>query len=402
MGPVKFQRSLASLIERRVVVIGLCVATLNHLAMGLYLPSMPTIAREFGLSDGAVQRSLSAHILGIGVSQLGYGAWSDRKGRRPVFLFGLSVCASSAFACAFVRNAFGLLVLQAAIGFGVGCTIVVRAMFRDVFEDAKLITSNSHLSAVSSVTLIASPLLGGFLVERLGFPVVMGTLFIIASLLVLVVWALLPETLQPHEIGSERSGFGEGYRTILLDRCFQIHTTVVVTLFAGLIACDVLGPFIFQKRLGLSPMTYSSLTFLTLGAYLSANLSSGMLVRRWGVTRLVRLGLACGGVAAASLLYVSSLQRISVGAVIVPITLYMVAYGFVFPVTVAKALQAVPQLAGSAASLAGSANMLLAVAMSAGLSLLRVDSLLLLGLSLAVLVTVSAMVWLPWSVHERM
>src|SRR5690606_7844001 len=67
------------------VVIAALVA-LGPLATDMYLPAMPamTVALDTGIDT--VQLTLSVFLAGFAVSQLGYGALSDRFGRKPVLL----------------------------------------------------------------------------------------------------------------------------------------------------------------------------------------------------------------------------------------------------------------------------------------------------------------------------
>ncbi|MFZ9633813.1 MAG: MFS transporter, partial [Alphaproteobacteria bacterium] len=66
----------------------------------LYLPSLPSIARDFGVDVAAAQLTLSAFMLGIAAGQVVVGPLSDRLGRRPV-LVGASACyALASVACA--------------------------------------------------------------------------------------------------------------------------------------------------------------------------------------------------------------------------------------------------------------------------------------------------------------
>ncbi|MCY3980264.1 MAG: MFS transporter [Alphaproteobacteria bacterium] len=67
------------------------LAAFGPLSIDMYLPSLPAIGREFDASAGDVQLTLSAFFIGFGVGQLLYGPLSDRYGRRPMLLFGVSV-----------------------------------------------------------------------------------------------------------------------------------------------------------------------------------------------------------------------------------------------------------------------------------------------------------------------
>ena len=71
-----------------VLLLGSLTA-LGPLAIDMYLPSLPSIAKSLHASSGAVGVTLAAFFAGLGIGQLVFGPLSDRIGRRPVSGYGL-------------------------------------------------------------------------------------------------------------------------------------------------------------------------------------------------------------------------------------------------------------------------------------------------------------------------
>ena len=69
------------------------LSMLGYLAMDMYLPAFGTLRSELGLSAGSVGASLSIFLAGFAFGQLLWGPLSDRLGRKPVLLAGLSMFA---------------------------------------------------------------------------------------------------------------------------------------------------------------------------------------------------------------------------------------------------------------------------------------------------------------------
>ena len=84
--------------------VGLTAALMatNALAIDSMLPALPQMAEALGIAE-ANQRQwiITAYLLGFGVSQIFYGTISDRFGRRPVLLVGLSIYVIASIAAAF-------------------------------------------------------------------------------------------------------------------------------------------------------------------------------------------------------------------------------------------------------------------------------------------------------------
>src|SRR5690606_7608202 len=66
------------------------IAALPPLAVDMYLPAMPQIAENLGAELSTIQNSVSVFLLGFGLGMLFFGPFSDRFGRRPMALFGLT------------------------------------------------------------------------------------------------------------------------------------------------------------------------------------------------------------------------------------------------------------------------------------------------------------------------
>lgn len=82
-----------------ILILGL-ISMLMPLAIDMYLPSLPTIARDFGVPGGQVQMTLSSYIFGFAIGQMVYGPMADSLGRKPVILGGVIVFALASSACA--------------------------------------------------------------------------------------------------------------------------------------------------------------------------------------------------------------------------------------------------------------------------------------------------------------
>ena len=67
------------------------LVAVGQMAQTIYIPAIADMARDLNVREGAVQSVMGAYLLTYGVSQLFYGPISDRVGRRPVILVGMSI-----------------------------------------------------------------------------------------------------------------------------------------------------------------------------------------------------------------------------------------------------------------------------------------------------------------------
>jgi len=69
------------------------------LSIDMYLPGLPDIAREFGVSAGVAQYTLAAYFVGMALGQAVYGPVADRYGRKPPLYFGLALYTVASLGC---------------------------------------------------------------------------------------------------------------------------------------------------------------------------------------------------------------------------------------------------------------------------------------------------------------
>jgi MFS transporter, DHA1 family, multidrug resistance protein len=95
------------------------LSAFGPLSIDMYLPSLPTLAAEFGATPGQVQLTLSAFFIGFAIGQLVYGPLSDRYGPKPVLLVSLGAYGLTSLLCAAspsIEVMTGLRFLQALGG----------------------------------------------------------------------------------------------------------------------------------------------------------------------------------------------------------------------------------------------------------------------------------------------
>jgi len=92
-----------------IMLLALLTA-LGPLSIDMYLPALPQMADEFGVSTQMVANTLPAYFLGLAIGQLFYGPVSDRIGRKTPLYFGLTLYVIASLACVLVTNEWALII----------------------------------------------------------------------------------------------------------------------------------------------------------------------------------------------------------------------------------------------------------------------------------------------------
>jgi len=108
------------------LVLGL-LSAIGPFAIDMYLPALPSIGQSLGASMGAVQASLMAFFISLGVGQIIYGPVSDMVGRKAPLYFGLVLFALGSVGCALAPDIETLVVLRFIQGLGACAGMVIPA-----------------------------------------------------------------------------------------------------------------------------------------------------------------------------------------------------------------------------------------------------------------------------------
>ena len=115
-----------------ILLLALLTA-LGPLSIDMYLPALPQMADEFGVSMQMIANTLPAYFLGLAIGQLIYGPVSDRIGRKTPLYFGLGLYALASLACVFVTNEWTLIAARIFHALG-GCVRLVSCCFWNWFN----------------------------------------------------------------------------------------------------------------------------------------------------------------------------------------------------------------------------------------------------------------------------
>lgn len=114
-------------------------ATIGAFASDSYLPSLPTIKQVFNNNTSTMQLSVTFFIAATFFSQLIYGPYSDRLGRRKAMLYRLFIASLGSIACSVANSACILILARFIQGFGIGVTSTLfRAILRDTFTGIRM------------------------------------------------------------------------------------------------------------------------------------------------------------------------------------------------------------------------------------------------------------------------
>ena len=339
---------------RRIVLLAAMTA-FPPMAIDQYLPALPAIGRDLGASPGAVQATLSAFFIGFSAGQLICGPLSDRFGRRLPLVAGIVLFIAASIACA-VSPSVGVLTASRLIqGLGAAAgSVIGRAMVRDLYEGAEAARILSLMMLVMSVAPLAAPVLGGYLTVAFGWAsnfwaLALFGLLCLAGLLLGLPESLPPERRHPASLGKVLAN----YASLLATRRFVSYALSSGLAFSGYFAYVAGSPFVFIGLYHVPVSLFGYLFGLNVVGMMAGSLINTRLVGRVGVDRMLGWGLGVAAAAGVGLVACGATGAGGLPGLFAAIFLYVAVQGLISANAMAGALAVRPDLAGTAAALAG-------------------------------------------------
>lgn len=273
-----------------------------YLANDMYLPSLPTIAKDLATSQEMVQYTLSLWFLGTCSLQIFLGPFSDYFGRRAVLVGGAVLFLISTVMCAVSDNITLLLVARFLQGSVVGTVVVSGyAFIHEIYESRRTV---QLLSLMASITILApsvGPIIGAWMIEFCSWRAIFFILAILGALGMIGLYFSMPKgsVRRPVHI----KGVMDDYRSLMKNTIFLKYTLGFSFIISSFFIWIVEGPFVIVEGLKLPPVIFGWMQFLVFGCFGLGAQVAKILIKKRPVSDLVRLSLVITGL--GSLLFVS-------------------------------------------------------------------------------------------------
>jgi MFS transporter, DHA1 family, multidrug resistance protein len=336
-----------------VLLLG-ALSTFGPLSMDLYLPGLPSMARDLSAPAWAAQLTITTSMLGLAGGQLVAGPISDARGRRGPLLAGLTAYMLTSLLCAMAPTIWVLLALRLVQGAaGAAGIVIARAIVRDLHSGVAAARFFAMLMLVAGLAPILAPLVGGQLLHITDWRGIFVVLAGIGGALLLAAWWSLPDTLAPADrhAGGLRATL-RVFGGLVRDRAFMGYTLAMGLSFGAMATYISGSPFVLEDIHGVSPQLFSVIFAVNAGGLVVASQVSRATVARAGPRRLLVIGTATSAIGGVGVL-AAVVFDLGLAALLPGFFLVVASLGLVLPNSSALALADHPRTAGSASALLG-------------------------------------------------
>ena len=368
-----------------IIVLLSLLLGIQPMVTDLYLPALPAIKAEFGAALSQVQLTLSALLLAFGISQLFWGPLSDRFGRRPILLWGITTFTLAGVGCVVSSSMHELIVWRALQGAAMGAVVMcARAIVRDLYTPE---TGAGVMSkALTGLGLLAcgSAPLGGLLTDLFSWHAAMILIVGYGTItLGLVAWKFKETVPRKNPQALQARVLAKTWWHILKNPTFVAFTSVSIGTYGGLFTFLASSSFVFIDFLELARWQYSFILFSMSFTYILGTLLCRRLLIRFGVQKTVAIGALFTLFGGGLMVINAWLGWQSVLSLMGPFYLYVLAHGIHQPCSQSGAVGPFPKAAGAASALGGFLMMVAAFATGLWLGIAKDGSALPMAQSIA-------------------
>lgn len=322
------------------------LSVLGFLATDMYLPAFAVIQEDLQTPASAVSASLSLFLAGFALAQLLWGPLSDRYGRKPILLTGLTIFALGCIGMLWVRDGTTLLVLRFVQAVGVCAAAVTwQAMVTDYYPAQRTNRIFATIMPLVGLSPALAPLMGSWLLVHFDWQAIFAALFIITLVLMLPAFRLKPAH-KKNATSEEKLTF----MRLLRSKDYRGNVLIYAACSASFFAWLTGSPFILHE-MGYSP-TVIGLSYVPQTiAFLIGGYGCRAALQKWQGAQLLPWLLVVYALSVIGTWGAGLAENASLTALLIPFCVMAIANGAIYPIVVAQALKPFPQATGRAAAL---------------------------------------------------
>lgn len=349
------QQVVHNFTNRQINFMAVCaflIIPMSGLAVDIYVPSLPAVAKYFHISEALTQVTVTIFLIAYALSQFVAGNIIDAYGRRKITIASLLAFSLFSFCIPQIDSIGMLLLLRFFQGLCVGFFMVSkRAIIVDIYSGVKLQSMLIYTTVAWSLGPIIAPGIGGYLQSFFGWKSCFYFLAGYSFVLAILEFIFVPETIKSKTVLSFtniKSAYGE----ILSSSKFNFAVLSLGFSYAMIMLFNLLGAFLIQVTLGYTPIEYGHYALIMGFAWMCGGLANRRLLSLALMTKM-RSAVICA-MTLALIMFLVGLKTENIYTILIPAFFMHCLAGFIFNNYFAYCLSMFPRYAGTAGGIAGS------------------------------------------------
>ncbi|WP_290704869.1 multidrug effflux MFS transporter [Amphritea sp.] len=338
-----------------VIIILAAAVALGPLSTDMYLPSLPGLTGVFDTTIDRVQVTLSVYLYGFAFAQLVYGPLADRFGRKPIMLGGLVLFIFSSIGCVQSTTIDELIVFRFLQALGAcGGQVLARTMVRDIHGPVNAAKALSMMGSIMALAPVVAPIIGGWMILWFEWTSTFIFLTIYGVLAFILIVFKVPESLAAENRNSLNPWtILKNFGSLLRQPVFMGYTLSCSFIFSGLFAFLSGAPFVIIDYFGF-PAEHSGIFYAIASCgFLTGTIIAQRIGSRVGINGVIKRGALFAVISGITMLVPALFNFHNLWLTALTQVVYMVGVGMIMPQAMAGALIPFPKITGTASSLLG-------------------------------------------------
>lgn len=166
----EFKKGILEILSNRAVITASAMEAAMYLGYGAFLGFFPIYGKAIGHNDAAIGLIMGGQLLTRMIGKPGGGWLSDRLGRKPMILLGLSLFAVVLPLTVLAETFSVLFLFSCLLGLGVAIvTTSTTALVADLAKAGRMGSAMGVFGTIWDSGEAAGPILAGFLIAHLSY-----------------------------------------------------------------------------------------------------------------------------------------------------------------------------------------------------------------------------------------
>ena len=222
-------------------------AALSPVSIDMLAPSLPLLSRGLDATPQKIELTIYGFLIGYGLAPSVWGYASDRLGRRPVMLVGMSIYCATSLAGSWANSAEWLITLRFVQGIGAAAgATMARAIVRDIYGAEGTTKGMAAMFSLMALVPFAMPVVGGLIAQTFGWEACFIAMALLGTVSVVSYYRLIPETLPPGQ--GNATAAHNSITSVLTNRIFAQHAFCNMFCIATMVLFGANFSFLMEQN----------------------------------------------------------------------------------------------------------------------------------------------------------
>ena len=269
-----------------VAAIILATVLVTRMGGNILIPSIPTIAGEFGIDNARATLNINLYSIVLALSFAFFGPITDVVKSRTLLLVGSVLCAVSHLVCGLAINI--LMIDLGRIFLAAGSSLIIitsQTWIGNRSGKDNLLNRLAWFSMLVSLAPMLSPVLGGYITDRFSWRWNFRLMLILSLAVVLVIVFIKSRKTdqQEKEIPLNPINLIKTYKDVILHTPLIAISSMVFTLFMLQGAFLAFSSFLIIDELGYTASQYGFVSLFLVGGMFLGRIPTIFLAKRFSI-----------------------------------------------------------------------------------------------------------------------